>query len=144
MRVLPSWTLPPNLGFWKFRHGKSVVLSAKLVGGRACGLHLWWSMHPGRMHIDEMDGIRTAEFQLFLTAFNTVSTTLYILYILTLFAIMVTKNTTRMKTTIEHTKRKREEARTCTNSFHVGRLQPSNSTTSICSGFVVRLVPTVS
>jgi len=48
------------------------------------------------MHIDEMDGIRTAEFQLFLTAFNTVSTTLYILYILTLFAIMVTKNTTRM------------------------------------------------
>jgi len=34
------WSFAPSSGLRKFRHGKSMVSSTKLVDGRACGLHL--------------------------------------------------------------------------------------------------------
>jgi len=42
IKVLPSGTLVPNSGRRKFRHGKSIALSTKLVvDGRACWRHLY-------------------------------------------------------------------------------------------------------
>jgi len=40
IRVLPSGTLPQGMDIAKFRHGKSIVRSTKLVDVPACGSHL--------------------------------------------------------------------------------------------------------
>ena len=47
---LPSHPIP-NSGVGKYRHGKSIVLLAKLIDGRACGLHLRWSTRCGWTYI---------------------------------------------------------------------------------------------
>jgi len=45
------WNFVPNSGNEKFRHGRSIVLSTKLVDGRACWPHSRRSTHTGRTHI---------------------------------------------------------------------------------------------
>ena len=51
IRVIPSESLPETLDLGKFRHGKLIVLSTKLVDGGACGSHLQQSMHSCWTHI---------------------------------------------------------------------------------------------
>jgi len=35
------WNFAPHSGLRKFSHGKSILLSTKLVDGRACISHVW-------------------------------------------------------------------------------------------------------
>jgi len=51
IRVLPSGTSPQTMDLENFASGKSILLTTKLVDGRACGSHLQCSARRGWTHI---------------------------------------------------------------------------------------------
>ena len=51
IRVLPSGTSPQTMDLENFASGKSILLTTKLVDGRACGSHLQCSARRGWAHI---------------------------------------------------------------------------------------------